>query len=144
MKELARAWSAQFETTLRMTYVRVTNSRSDHKKSFGLADLLKRDRSVSTSPLLLSPSSRRLQHLVHLLVRKRCTCDLFLFRLDTLLKHACSLLLFCFFLTCYLFSHPSSLIARACFRAQLIARARFRAPLIARACFRARTYVLYE
>jgi hypothetical protein len=36
-----------------------------------------------------------------------------------------------FFLTCYLFSRPLSLITRACFRA----------PLIARACFRARSYV---
>jgi hypothetical protein len=98
MKELARACSAQFETTLRMTYVRVTNSRSDHKKSLRLAALFKLLRTVSSCRLLLSLSSRRLQHLVHLLVRKHCACELFLFRLDTLLKHACSLLLFCFFL----------------------------------------------
>jgi hypothetical protein len=124
MKKLARAWSAQFETTLRMTYVRVTNSRSDHKKSLGLATLFKLLKTVATSRLLvLSLSARRLQHLVHLLVRKQCACDLLLFRLDTLLKHPCSLLLFClFFVTCYLFSRPSSLLVRACFRARTYTR----------------------
>jgi hypothetical protein len=58
MKKLARAWSAQFVTTLRMTYVRVTNSRSDHKKSLGLAALFKLLRTVALSRLLLSLSSK--------------------------------------------------------------------------------------